>query len=1670
MRPILLFLISGFLTLTCATVMQAQVTVNFVLSPANSPNPPIVGSDIAVQVKVQGFKQIAGVQMPITYDTTVLRATSITVPSPSPLKAFVYSTNVNNTNAIIRPQNLSLINVSWLNDLSSSPNGTTLSDNNGGTVIFTINFKVLKPCETRIRVEKVSQYNTEISNVSGTFLTVTNGGNGLTILGGDCPLPPPVYQGFKLIASKLPIIKGEIGCMPIRVNDLDSINSMTFAANWNPALFEVVGTRAFRLSELDAPGTFAWNNATGRMVTAWGTVKDYGETKPDLTAAYEVCFLAKGNPLDRSLYCANSNGMSSPEINKVIKAPLQNKNLWNAMTVPVCDSVIVQQTTPPPTAVGYIAEKDTAIVNKSTCVDFKVVNFKGLDFAEFAVQYDTTKLKFESLELGSNPLSLTKDPMNFPPLGSAVKFFERELIPGEGKYVRYIHFAFRGNNVVTLADNTTIFSACFNAIGQVNTSAEIKITSLSIPDVEALAALGASKPLPTGSQFIARTNGSVFIKSGFNATLTPKNPTCNGASNGSINAESSGCTGTLTYKWSSGQTTQNLTGVPAATYTVTITCSAGGSATASATLTQPTAITIGTSPTITAVTCNGGNDGKITISASGGTGTLNYNWSGPSCLSAQNKPDITALCAGTNYRVVVTDANGCSVTSTMYSVGQPSAVSTGAPTFKEVSCAGGSDGSITLTPNGGNGAPYTVAWTGPSPSIPNGATINNLKAGMYFATITDSKGCTGVLNGGSGFDLKGPAQPMSVLPTATNVICFGTNTGKLSATTQNSTGTITYSWRNETNGATANPAGVGCGKYLVTATDSKGCTATSTAVEVKCPPVILSVSLASVNIKCASVSPGSITISHGTGTLTTGWGNPKYAWSGGLQPVPNPTVVVPGLYTVTVTDDGGCTLTSTAEVLGPPAFSLGQTTIKNVSCFGAGNGAISIAPTGGAGGPYEVTWNGSLTGTSISNLGPAKYVPVVKDKDGCSFTFPSLDVTSPDKIEVDTNVTHQKGTASNGAIELATVTGGTGTTYTYNWSGPGGFKSADKNIINLAPGVYNLTVSDANDCIFTASYEVIADNPLPLTLVESTKGACGESADGCIKVTFPDIAVAPPFKISWTGVAGSGSKTTSDKTLTICEFKGGFYSFTFEDNANHVFTTATQVEVKKLDAPIFGETVIQPKEDKKDGSITLNTTPPTNAPFSYDWSNGENGIKKLAQLDAGTYTVTVTHFITGCSIVKSWNLERQYEPVKYSYSGLTNPKCKNGTDGAITISITGGDGPNYKYKWQGPNGVIASATTNTLTGLGPGTYTVTMTDERNLDFVFDTVLVAQSNFAITNVNELSNYGGFQVSGTTVCDGVASVAFSGQVSGIQSIVWSNGATTASTTTLCGGAYGVTVTDGLGCASVWTDALTVPPGIAAEETINRQVSCFGECDGRARVRMSGGVPPYQVEWSNGQKETVATPSGFSESVDLCGGEYKVTITDANKVQFVYTFALTEPDSLYLSFVGQQPTNFSTCNGEIIATPNGANGATTWVWSVVNRPGKSGKTQRADGLCAGETIQFAVTDSKGCTATGTFRTPYPEDGCMTVRSVITPGDQDNLNDLFIINCIEEVQNTVEIYNRQGQLVYSAENYNNGSVVWDGTSGGAELPEGTYFYIINYTNSEGEKLQEKGYVSIVR
>ena len=267
----------------------------------------------------------------------------------------------------------------------------------------------------------------------------------------------------------------------------------------------------------------------------------------------------------------------------------------------------------------------------------------------------------------------------------------------------------------------------------------------------------------------------------------------------------------------------------------------------------------------------------------------------------------------------------------------------------------------------------------------------------------------------------------------------------------------------------------------------------------------------------------------------------------------------------------------------------------------------------------------------------------------------------------------------------------------------------------------------------------------------------------------------------------------------------------------------------------------------------------------------------------------VSNPTSGCTAVYSFQLVRQYLP----YSATTtvvNPSCLSNSNGSIDLTVTGGNGPTYTYLWSGPNAF--TATTQDVSGLAGGIYTVIVTDESGVTRPTTATLVVQSSLAITNVNETSIFpGGFQVSAANACDGAANVSFTGAV-GNTSILWSNSATNASTNTLCGGAYSVTVTDGLGCSSVWSDALTVPPTVAGLGETSSPISCHGTCNGAARVSVSGGVAPYNVKWSTGQNEPVAGGNDFSEAVNLCGGTYTVTITDNNGATAIVNVVVEEP----------------------------------------------------------------------------------------------------------------------------------------------------------------------------------
>lgn len=209
------------------------------------------------------------------------------------------------------------------------------------------------------------------------------------------------------------------------------------------------------------------------------------------------------------------------------------------------------------------------------------------------------------------------------------------------------------------------------------------------------------------------------------ATALPTDAFCNGDSSGSIDLTVSGGTAPYTFAWNNGDTNEDPMGLPAGNYSVVITDSLGCLQTDSATVTEPTTISL--NPVVTNLLCNGDSTGAIDLSPSGGVPGFNYTWS-----TSATTEDLTGLAAG-NYSVFVTDSNGCSL-GDVFTITEPAALALSGTATPD---NGTGNGAIDLMVSGGT-AGYTYAWS-------NSATtedISGLSPGTYTVTVTDANGCT----------------------------------------------------------------------------------------------------------------------------------------------------------------------------------------------------------------------------------------------------------------------------------------------------------------------------------------------------------------------------------------------------------------------------------------------------------------------------------------------------------------------------------------------------------------------------------------------------------------------------------------------------------------------------------------------------------------------------------------------------------------------------------------------------------------------------------------------------------------------------------------------------------------------------------------------------------------
>lgn len=740
-------------------------------------------------------------------------------------------------------------------------------------------------------------------------------------------------------------------------------------------------------------------------------------------------------------------------------------------------------------------------------------------------------------------------------------------------------------------------------------------------------------------------------------SFTTQHISCFGGNNGSFNITVSGGTPGYAYTWNPGTVSgNNPTGLSAGIYNFTATDIYGCTAIGTDTLRQPTAALTATT-SHTNITCNGANNGTITITVGGGTPP--YSFLGNTVPAGTNT--VPGLSAGT-YAGNLTDANGCTV-ALSETITEPAAL-TVTETHVNVLCNGAATGSIDITPAGGTIA-YTYLWNdGPTTQDRTG-----IAAGNYSVIVTDNSSCTASVSA----TITEPAA-LTVTEAHTDILCNGANNGTITITPAGGTVTYTYAWNDGP--TTQNRTNLGAGNYSVIVTDNSSCTASVSATITE--PLALTVTEVHTNILCNGANNGTITITPSGGTSPN-----TYAWNDGPT-TQNRTGLGGGNYSVIVTDNNSCTASVSATITEPTVLTA-TTSHTDASCNGATDGTITITVGGGTV-PYSFLGNPVPAGTNtLPGLPAGTYAGNLTDANGCSVAL-SETITEPAAPVMNVTATDALCFGGNGSATANPTGGGT---FTYTWSGGGG-----NNQTTTPPaGNYTVSASDAAGCNQTASF--IINQPSAIVVqVAQTNLLCFGAPDGSITLTVSG-GTGATYTYSWTPNVSS--------TNTATGLTAGSYDIVVSDAnactvAQNVLLTepaAINVSAVSTDALCFGTAT---------GTVTATATGGIN-PYNFSMGALTSVTGQFTNVAANTYTVVVTDN-NSCTASTQVTVN---EPVQLSAVTVpTDVSCYHYTDGQITVTGAGGV-PGYTYSLSTGD----QNSTGVFSPLSVGSYTITVTDASN---------------------------------------------------------------------------------------------------------------------------------------------------------------------------------------------------------------------------------------------------------------------------------------------------------------------------------------------------------------------
>ncbi len=957
--------------------------------------------------------------------------------------------------------------------------------------------------------------------------------------------------------------------------------------------------------------------------------------------------------------------------------------------------------------------------------------------------------------------------------------------------------------------------------------------------------------------------------------------------------------------------------------------------------------------------CFNSDNGSISITASGGTGSLYYSIDNGSNWS--NTALFEGLATG-DYQLKIKDDNDCQLTYSANPVvisGPDAVVISDVESTNISPCYGNQNGSIEITASGGVASYYYSIDDGAN--WQNSSVFTNLAAGNYAVHVKDANDCSLVY-------AQNPvvlAQPDAIVindVVASSPLCNATSNGSISVDAIGGTGNLHYSIDNGSNWQSVSLfENLAAGSYDVKIKDDNDC-----EILYESNPVILSdpaaISLDYLEVDqvlCNGANNGSIEI-----TASGGSGNLNYSIDNGSNWSSNNYFenLAPGDYSLKIKDGNDCVFVYAANpivITEPDAISINNVAAVDLQCFNTPEGSIEITASGGTASLQYSIDDGAnwQSAGQFENLAAGSYTIKVKDANECLISYENnpVQLFQPDEIflsELEI-ISVQCHGADDGIIEMLGEGGSGSLQYSVDdgasWSPNGLFTQ-------LSPADYHLKIKDANGCMFSYANPVTIPEPEAIVIsnVTAQNLLCNGIAQGSIEISASGGTGNLHYSID-DGQNWQSATTFQDLS------SGDYYLKAKDDNDCEIIYTGNPVTITEPAAISLSELSVSHLQcnGASDGSIEISASGGTGS-LHYSIDNGINWQTNslFPGLTAGTYNIQIKDD-NDCLFVYASNPVMLTEPEALLISNVTSLdlQCHNIPQGSISITASGGTGT---LQYSIDNGA-SWQTVALFENLSAGTYQIKIKDENDCEYIYSLNPVTINEPAAISLDEMLT-NDVQCYGAD--DGSIEISASGGTGTLQYSIdngsnWSAGALFAN---LSPGDYFLQIKDGNECLYLYPSnpvTISEPTELLINDVVVQDVLCYAANNGSINIAAAGGTGT--LAYSIDEGESWQNNSLFE---DLEPGSYNVQVKDEHDCLSVWPanpIVVTEPEEIVINSVAYyKASENGASDARILIDATGGSGDLEY--SVDNGQNWLNNSGSFETLTAGS-YQLLIKDANDC-----------------------------------------------------------------------------------------------------------